>query len=110
MTEDEIDFLAKLMWHAFNDQGEFVGEYGFPRGENGAVTCLDGDFDLAEVAKVLIAALDSHRLSQGLVTVPREPSEAMTTAGENELCGEVSRHVIRNVYERMIAVAVGEGK
>jgi len=87
---DLIEKVARGIWKAANASGEYVGDYGFPRGERGSHTTLDGDFQLSEFAKAAISTV-----LREMMAFSSEPSQlSKSTIESNFVRTFASQHQI----------------
>jgi hypothetical protein len=67
--------------------------------------CLDWrERDVQDAARAAIAAVRAHDAERGMVTVPKQPTDAMLRAGATG-SGEDSESVALGAWEAMIAAA-----
>jgi hypothetical protein len=63
MPNFSYDKIAKAMYDAFDADGTYVGEYNF----GGDTTCLDGNFNLLAIAKIVTHHVLAEYLNKPLL-------------------------------------------
>lgn len=104
-NSETVEAVAEAIYREFNKRA-YVGQYKF----YGDDTCLDGQFDLSEIAQAAISCLETlgwKAVPEGWTLVPVEPTPEMVQAAQYPVTYNYSYHGVdpppRVAWQRMLS-------